>query len=65
VDRAAGETLFPYTVKGREGHLSLSEAETRALRAAEANIKKKLVFRSFRWHKEITINPYAKRKYKL
>jgi hypothetical protein len=39
VDTAAGQTLFPYNVNGREGHLSLSEAEARALRAAEAKIK--------------------------
>jgi hypothetical protein len=39
VDRAAGETLFPYNVNGREGHLSIPEAETRALRAAENKIK--------------------------
>jgi hypothetical protein len=39
VDAAAGETLFPYNVNGREGHLSLSEAEARALRAAEAKVK--------------------------
>jgi hypothetical protein len=39
VDTAADATLFPYNVNGREGHLSLPEAETRALRAAEAKIK--------------------------
>jgi hypothetical protein len=39
VDQVAGETLFPYNVNGREGHLSISEAEVRALRAAEAKIK--------------------------
>jgi hypothetical protein len=39
VDAAAGETLFSYNVNGREGHLSISEAEARALRAAEAKIK--------------------------
>ncbi|MDR1250492.1 MAG: hypothetical protein LBK63_14485, partial [Treponema sp.] len=39
VDSAGGEILFPYNVNGREGHLNLSEAEARALRAAEAKIK--------------------------
>jgi hypothetical protein len=39
VDSAAGEILFPYNVNGREGHLSISEAEARALRAAEAKVK--------------------------
>jgi hypothetical protein len=39
VDAAAGEILFSYNVNGREGHLSVSEAEIRALRAAEAKIK--------------------------
>jgi hypothetical protein len=39
VDIAAGETLFPYNINGREGHLSLPEAEVRALRAAETKIK--------------------------
>jgi hypothetical protein len=39
VDRSGGEILFPYNVNGREGHLSISEAEARAVRAAEARIK--------------------------
>jgi hypothetical protein len=39
VDTAAGETLFSYNVNGREGHMSVSEAEARALRAAEAKIR--------------------------
>ncbi|MDR1248974.1 MAG: LPP20 family lipoprotein [Treponema sp.] len=39
VDSADGDILFPYNVNGREGHLSVSEAEARALRAAEARIK--------------------------
>jgi hypothetical protein len=39
VDRATGEILFPYNVNGREGHLSISEAESRSLRAAETKIK--------------------------
>jgi hypothetical protein len=39
VDSAGGDILFPYNVNGREGHLSISEAEARALRAAEARIK--------------------------
>jgi hypothetical protein len=38
VESATGEVLFPYNVNGREGHLSLSEAEVRALRAAESKI---------------------------
>jgi hypothetical protein len=39
LDSVAGETLFPYNVNGREGHVSVPEAEIRALRAAEAKIK--------------------------
>jgi hypothetical protein len=39
VDSSDGEILFPYNVYGREGHLSISEAEARGLRAAEAKIK--------------------------
>jgi hypothetical protein len=39
VDHATGEVLFPYNVNGREGHLSIPEAETRALRAAETKIR--------------------------
>jgi hypothetical protein len=39
MDSAAGETLFPYNVNGREGHVSMPEAEVRALRAAEAKVK--------------------------
>jgi hypothetical protein len=39
IDTATGETLFAYNVNGREGHLNISEAETRALRAAEAKVK--------------------------
>lgn len=32
-------TIFPYSISGREGHTSLSEAENRALRMAEENIR--------------------------
>jgi hypothetical protein len=39
VDHATGEVLFPYNVNGREGHLSLPEAENRAIRAAETKIR--------------------------
>jgi hypothetical protein len=39
VDSSGGEILFPYNVNGREGHLSISEAEARAVRTAEARIK--------------------------
>jgi hypothetical protein len=39
LDTATGATLFPYNVNGREGHLSLSEAENRALRAAETKAR--------------------------
>ncbi|GHT82503.1 hypothetical protein FACS1894137_01510 [Spirochaetia bacterium] len=38
-DTAAGAVLFPYNINGREGHSTLSEAETRAVRAAENKIK--------------------------
>jgi hypothetical protein len=39
VDTRDGEILFPYNINGREGHLNISEAELRALRAAETTIK--------------------------
>jgi hypothetical protein len=39
VDSATGEILFAYNANGREGHLSLSEAEDRALRAAETKVR--------------------------
>jgi hypothetical protein len=39
VDSGSGETLFPYVINGREGHLNIPEAEARALRAAETKIK--------------------------
>jgi hypothetical protein len=38
-DTAHDTILFPYSVSGREGHTSLSEAENRALRIAEENIR--------------------------
>jgi hypothetical protein len=38
-DTSTGEVLFPYNINGREGHVSLSEAEERAVRAAENKIK--------------------------
>jgi hypothetical protein len=37
-DTAAGQILFPYSINGREGHTTLSEAENRAIRAAEREI---------------------------
>jgi hypothetical protein len=39
VETATGEVLFSYNVNGREGHLSIPEAEVRAIRAAETKIK--------------------------
>jgi hypothetical protein len=39
VDLSSGMTIFPYSITGREGHNSASEAETRALRAAETSIR--------------------------
>jgi hypothetical protein len=39
VDTSSGEVLFPYNINGREGHLSIPEAEERALKAAEGRIK--------------------------
>jgi hypothetical protein len=38
-DTRTGNVLLPVLVDGREGHLSIPEAENRALRAAEAKIK--------------------------
>jgi hypothetical protein len=37
-DTATGQILFPYNINGREGHTTLSEAENRAIRAAEREI---------------------------
>jgi hypothetical protein len=39
VDTSSNEVLFPYNINGREGHLSIPEAEERALKAAEGRIK--------------------------
>jgi hypothetical protein len=38
VDRRTGTVLLPYTFSGREGHLSMAEAENRALGDAEKQI---------------------------
>jgi hypothetical protein len=37
-DTVTGQILFPYNINGREGHTTLSEAENRAIRAAETEI---------------------------
>jgi hypothetical protein len=37
-DTLGGAVLLPYTINGREGHLSLAEAENRAVTAAERRI---------------------------
>jgi hypothetical protein len=39
VDASTADILFPYSIVGREGHPILSEAEARAVRAAENKIK--------------------------
>lgn len=39
VDTSTGDILFPYSINGREGHISLPEAEIRALGAAEKKIR--------------------------
>jgi len=39
-DLTDGSVLFPYNVNGREGHSSLTEAENRAVKAAETSVKK-------------------------
>ncbi len=38
VDTATGSVLMPYNAQGREGHATMSEAENRAVRAAERKI---------------------------
>jgi hypothetical protein len=38
-DSRTGDVLLPYMVDGREGHLSISEAENRAVRSAETKIR--------------------------
>jgi hypothetical protein len=38
LDRHTGNVLLPYHISGREGHLSLSEAENRAMAAMEQHI---------------------------
>jgi hypothetical protein len=37
-DSSTGTVLFPFTINDREGHTTLSEAENRAIRSAEAKI---------------------------
>ena len=39
-DTVSGVVLIPYSIEGREGHTSLSEAEVRAYRVAEEKIRK-------------------------
>jgi hypothetical protein len=39
VDLFSGMEIFPYSITGREGHNNISEAEVRALRAAEISIR--------------------------
>jgi hypothetical protein len=39
VDTSTGDILFPYSINGREGHISIPEAEIRALGAAERKIR--------------------------
>ncbi|MCL1815924.1 MAG: LPP20 family lipoprotein [Treponema sp.] len=43
IDVSTGTVLFPYNINGREGHTSLSEAEARAVRAAEDRINEDYV----------------------
>jgi hypothetical protein len=38
-DSRTGDVLLPYMVDGREGHLSIPEAENRAVRSAETKIR--------------------------
>ncbi|MDR2134864.1 MAG: LPP20 family lipoprotein [Treponema sp.] len=40
-DTGSGDVLLPYTVSGREGHISTEEAENRAVSAAERQINEK------------------------
>ncbi|WP_038078131.1 LPP20 family lipoprotein [Treponema primitia] len=39
MDTSTGDVLFPYNINGREGHISLPEAEVRATKAAENKIR--------------------------
>jgi len=43
IDTSTGVVLFPYNINDREGHATLSEAETRAVRSAEDRINKEYV----------------------
>jgi hypothetical protein len=38
LDRRTGAVLLPYTISGREGHLTVPEAENRAIRSIEGEI---------------------------
>jgi hypothetical protein len=38
-DNRTGDVLLPFMVDGREGHLSIPEAENRAVRSAETKIR--------------------------
>ncbi|MDR2500239.1 MAG: LPP20 family lipoprotein [Treponema sp.] len=42
-DRQSDQLVFPYSVNGREGHATLTEAENRALRAVEKQIQESFV----------------------
>ncbi|MDR1178197.1 MAG: LPP20 family lipoprotein [Spirochaetaceae bacterium] len=39
IEVKTGNEVFPFTISGREGHLSLSEAENRAIRVIEQKIR--------------------------
>jgi hypothetical protein len=38
-DTRSGQVLFPFNANGREGHVTQGEAENRAIRAAEGEIR--------------------------
>jgi len=43
IDTSTGVVLFPYNINDREGHTSLSEAETRAVKSAEDRINNEYI----------------------
>ena len=42
-DRRTGKIVLPWSISGREAHITQSEAENRALRTVENEIKEKFL----------------------
>ena len=50
VDTLSGTVYFPYATNGREGHISFSEAQQRALRSLEKKLDKDYIEKFINLH---------------